>query len=252
MAINKCTMKSMSNRFLLKLLVVMTILVFTGMSRKDGNLFAQAPIGFGQNGLIGMPDTTISSLSVIQVAAYIKNYDTSNIYTYVDTIQIGGYIDTGSFIIPFSLPPINNIILPPGDSVFILMPFTFLDSQMGGNMRIGNNVIVVWPISYDPNFFTRDSIISNVFIFDPNGVPEYNQDGGVRCYPIPAAGPLYVTSSNRAMKIKEVVVRDVEGKIVAISQTPSLGINTEPWASGIYLLEITFDSGQKSTYKIIR
>lgn len=228
-------------------------LVFTGVNH-DGGLRAQAAIGFGHNGLIGMPDTAFAGDSVL-VGSFIKNYAPLNDSTYFDTIQIVGFVDTtGPSTIPFTLPPVSQLLIAPGDSLFFILPFSFRDYPMGGNFRIGNNVIVVWPISFDPHFATLDSLTANVFVIDTiSGMgSEHISGGDVRCYPVPAVGPLYVTSSNHSLKVKEVIVRDGTGRIIAISKTPGLGIDTEPWASGIYLLEITFENGKKSVYKIIR
>ncbi|MCX6310589.1 MAG: T9SS type A sorting domain-containing protein [Bacteroidetes bacterium] len=244
-------MKPTINCFLPKLLFTMMVLVFSGTNPNCG-LRAQALLGFGSPGLVGWSDTAYSSTNTIPVAAYIKNIAAPSMLAFHSSIQIHGYIDTGNAVIPFVFPQVDSINILPGDSIFFLMPFVFLDNQMGGQLRIGNNVIVVWPISLDPNFSTQDSISANVFVIDPNGVPEHNKSDDIRFYPVPTNGPLYVTSSSHSLLVKEVIVRDAAGKTIAVSNSPSLGIDTEAWAHGIYFLEITFDNGQKSTYKIIR
>lgn len=250
-----CTMKPTLKRFFPKLLLVLMMLAFTGMDRTSSGLHAQTtPIGFASTGLIGMPDTVFSGDSVL-VGAFIKNYDTSGFYIFNDTIQIYGHIDTGSSVIPFTLPPVPpQQAIIPGDSVFYILPIAFRDSSMGGNFRIGNNVIVVWPISFDPTFTTLDSITTNVFLIDTiNGIGlDPISDANIRCYPVPASGPLYVTSGSHRLIIKEIIIRDANGKAVAVSDNPSTGILTDSWASGIYMLEIYFENGQRSVYKIIR
>lgn len=255
MAINMCTMKPTLKRFFPKLLFVLMMLAFTGMGRNSSGLHAQnITIGFSSTGLIGMPDTVFSGDSVL-VGAFIQNYDTSGFYVFNDTIQISGTIDTGSVLISFDLPPVPpQFPIPSGDSLFYILPMVFRDNHMGGNFRIGNNVIVVWPISFDPTFSTMDSITVNVFVIDTiSGIgPDPDAEANIRCYPVPASGPLYVSSGSRHLIIKEIIIRDANGKTVAISNNPSTGIMTDTWASGIYMLEIYFENGQRSIYKIIR
>ncbi|HET6990585.1 MAG TPA: T9SS type A sorting domain-containing protein [Bacteroidia bacterium] len=245
-------MKLFTNRFFSKLIIIMVVLVLPGMNRNCQGLFAQASIGFTSTGLQGMPDSAYSNGNTIYVGADLKNYDSTFAFPSTDTLQIIGYIDTTAAPIPIAFPLVSNITIPPGDSIHFALPFVFLDQPMGGNFRIGNNVIVIWPVIYDPNVTTHDSVSVNIFIIDPNGVPEYNHEEAVRFYPVPANGPLYVTTGTRSVAVKQVVVRDAAGKIVAISDTPALGIKTDDWASGIYILEITFENGKKSNYKIIR
>ncbi len=236
-----------------RLLFVLMTLTFSGLNKNSSGLHAQASIGFGTIGLIGLNDTVWSGDS-IPVGSFIKNYDTTATHVFMDSVQINGYIDTGSVFIPFTLPLVPQVYLAPGDSVFFIMPIVFRDIQMGGNFRIGNNVIVVWPISFDPTFSTLDSITANVFVIDTiSGIsPEPQNNENLRCYPVPATGPLYVTSTSRQLIIKDIIIRDATGKIVAISNNPSSGIETEKWASGIYLLEINYENGKRSIYKIVR
>lgn len=250
-------MKTFSKHFLPRTFLLMLLLAFSGVNRV-ADLRAQATIGFGSIGLIGLPDTVYAGDSIL-VGSYIKNYAPLNDSVYYDTIQVKGYIDTagGPPGISFILPPVSPqfyLPLQPGDSMFFILPIDFRDSIMGGIFRIGNNVIVVWPISFDPHFSTLDSITVNVFLIDSISSvgPEHNQEGGVKCYPIPASGPLYVTTGSHSTKIKEVVVYDATGKIICVSKSPSLGIDTQPWSSGIYLLEVIFENGTKSSYKVIR
>jgi hypothetical protein len=52
--------------------------------------------------------------------------------------------------------------------------------------------------------------------------------------------------------VKQIIVHNAAGEIITVSDNPSLAIPTEDWASGVYLLEITFENGRKSFYKIMR
>ena|ERR1051325_3930932 len=125
---------------------------------------------------------------------------------------------------------------------------------MGGNFRIGNNIIVVWPISFNQNWGTFDSLRATVYVIDTiSGLgPELMPGGDIRCYPVPVSGPLFVTSNNASLRPKEVLIRNAEGQIIFLSKTPSFGIATESWANGVYFLEVTFENGSRRIYKVVK
>jgi len=240
-------MKAPVKYFPVRLLAIVALLLLSGIT---GELRSQNLIGFGSTGFSGMPDTAYSGDS-IPVGAFVKNFS-PQAYP-VDTIQIRGYIDTGSVHIPFAFPPVVYSI-PAYDSAFFILPTVFRDIHMGGNFRIGNNVIVVWPAVYHAGFSTGDSLTATVFVIDTiSGIPPGGTvDESVRCFPVPSSGPLYIYSASTNYHPKEVMVHDASGQVVYYSKNAGASIDTEPWRPGIYFIEITFDNGAKHTYKIVR
>jgi hypothetical protein len=239
----------MLNRTISRLLFL-TVLAVSGMFQ-TGGLRAQDTIGFGPSGFSGMP-VSVYAGDTVTVGAFVRNYSDSAYQN--DTIQINGYVDTGSVFIPFSLPPVPAISMAAYDSVFFLIPIDFRDNYQGGIFRIGNNTIVIWPSMYNPNFATGDSLTATVLVIDTiNSIgPGHEYDDGVRCYPVPGNGPLFIMSSNPSLRPSEAIVRDMNGKIVTVSKNPSAGIEMESWLSGIYFIEIIFDNGTSGIYKIMR
>ncbi|CAN5789993.1 hypothetical protein BH11BAC7_BH11BAC7_01800 [soil metagenome] len=233
----------------IRTMLVIALLILTGMN-SNANLSAQSFIGFDLIGLIGMPDTVADGDGYL-VGALVKNFSQTDSLSN-DVVQIVGYIDTLSGpTTPFSLPPVSGISLSPGNDTFFILPFVF-DAGTPAGFHIGNNVIVVWPITTNPNFGISDSVTVNVVILDGISTGPEQAGGEVRCFPVPVNGPLYVTSSSRMLVIKSILIRDAAGKIVTVSDNPSQGINTDAWAAGIYILEVTFDNGKETVYKIIR
>lgn len=238
----------------IRMMLVTLMLVLSGIAT-NGNLFAQSTLGFSSVGLIGMPDTVGNNEQWL-VGAQVKNYSFIDSLMN-DTVQILGYVDTipgPSSVTPFALPPVSGISLTPGSDTFFIIPFIFdIDTTIGSpGFHIGNNVIVVWPITTNSNFGVYDSVtVSVVIVASVNQGPQ-QAPSEIRCFPVPVNGPLFVTSSSRALVVKDIIIRDASGKIVAVSSNPSHGIDTEAWAAGIYLLDVTFENGRKGVYKIIK
>ncbi|HEU4718880.1 MAG TPA: T9SS type A sorting domain-containing protein [Bacteroidia bacterium] len=213
---------------------------------------AQTGIGFGAPGLIGMPDTVYSGYSTF-IGAYLKNFDTSFVYS--DSIRIDGYVDTLSGPhIPFSLPASYLNGVNPGDSLFFPFWLTFKDTYMGGNLRIGGNVIVVWPATFQSGFSTADSVTANIFLIDTlaGTGPEHLVPDDVKCFPVPASGPLYISCVNPNLRPKSISVHDAGGRVIYVNDKPSSPIDTDSWAPGVYFLEIEFDNGGLRVYKIMK
>jgi hypothetical protein len=212
-------------------------------------LRAQDEIGFSQLGFLGMPDTVYSG-DTLPVGAYLRNYSPTLVYN--DTIQVVGYIDTGSANVPLVFPE-GTFILNPGDSTPVFSIFPFSGPSYNGLFRIGNNTIVIWPAVFDPSFGIGDSLTATVFVIDTiSGIHEYEMMKDVRFYPVPSSGPLYIYSPSPRLVPKEAMVRNMEGKIIAVAKNPGNGIQTDAWAPGIYFIEIYFDNGLRHTYKVLR
>ena len=206
-----------------------------------------------RSGLSGWPDTAFAGDS-IPVGGYLKNYS-NNFFN--DTLMIQGYVDTGAAPVPFLIDysylwPAFSIA--PSDSQFVILPISFEPGNTGGYFHVGNNVVVVWPISVGPDSFrTNDSIFLNVLLIDTiNSIgPEY-PPANVRIYPVPANGPLYINSYHPQYQVTTVVIRNAMGQIVYSAESAAGPINTEEWAPGLYTVETTLSNGQVGYYKILR
>jgi hypothetical protein len=256
-------MKSMLNRFITRLskqgnrvgrntriILAATALVLSGLNSGNSLSAQQSTIGFDSIGFIGMPDT-VATGELWQIGAFIRNYSSFDSLVN-DSVQIVGYIDTLSGPTTPYISPWVSISLLPNDTIFYIVPILFDATPPGAAFHIGNNVIVVWPVTTNPSFISSDTITVSVIVLDGIGTGPDIEIGEIKCFPVPASGPLYVTSSNRNMVIEEVTVRDATGKIVAVSDNPVTGIITDTWATGIYILEVTFENGKSSTYKIVK
>jgi hypothetical protein len=237
-------------KHIVRLLVLMALTIHI----TPASLRAQDTIGFTPNGISGWPDTAFAGDS-IPIAAFIKNYSDSTVFS--DSLAIEGYVDTG-LVVNFSIPYYQLyqfFSLAPGDSSLFIIPIDFHTGNQGGRFHIGNNVVVVWPVSHGSNssFVTRDSISLNVFLIDTlSSIGPERETGQVRMYPVPSNGPLYINSSNPNHRIEYVVIRDVEGRIIHETQGPNPIVETNLWSPGVYMVETHLSNGSISQYKIIR
>ncbi|HTF04937.1 MAG TPA: T9SS type A sorting domain-containing protein [Bacteroidia bacterium] len=234
------------------LLRLVMLVAFTSLLQVN-SVKAQDTLSFTPNGLSGWPDTAFAGDS-IPVGAFLKNYSASSVF--MDSLMVEGYVDTG-LVVPFSIPYFQLYQvwqLAPGDSSFLIIPISFRPGNQGGPFRIGNNIVVVWPVSFsNSQWVTGDSITVNVFLIDT-----LSSTGGdyppaeLRIYPVPSRGPLYITSYHPQFQITEIIIRDAMGREVYRGESSTSPIDTESWAPGIYTVETTLSNGTSSFYKIIR
>lgn len=209
---------------------------------------AQDTIGFGPTGFSGMPDSVWSG-EYLPVGAFLKNYSSS---PYNNFIQITGLVDSGGIPVPLVFPPVNYQI-PGNDSLFVINHIDFTAGYLGGIFAIGNNTIVIWPILFDPNWNTGDSLRATVFVMDSIvGVNDLADESSIRCYPVPSSGLLYLTSSSRNLVPESAIIRSSTGEIVFRTNTPLNAIDVSTWSPGVYFIEVTFENGRQGVYKIMR
>lgn len=235
------------NKLIRLFLMMLFALVFRANSASAQNSFAFTP-----NGLSGWSDTVYAWDSIL-VAGYLKNYD--SLITFMDSLEIHGYVDTGSALVPFSIPMQMPQLwsLPPLDSSWLIFPVVFTPGSSGGEFHVGNNVVVVWPFTTTGTFEAMDSVVLNVFLIDTlNSAGHDYPPAEVRIYPVPANGPLYINSYHPQYRVETIVIRDATGREVYRGRSGSGPIDTEGWASGLFTIETTLSNGSVSYYKILR
>lgn len=230
-------------------MITMLALIFNANVGSSQNLIAFTP-----NGLSGWPDSINADTNTVLVGGYLKNYSPDSIFQ--DSFRVDGYIDTG-LVVPFSISFYNlyqSFQLSPGDSGFLILPFVFQTGSQGGQFHVGNNVVVVWPISVGPGQFSPgDSLELNVFLIDTlSSIGHDYPPADVRIYPVPANGPLYINSYHPQYRVTGIVIRDALGQEMYRTDNPSGPINTDAWASGLYTVETSLSNGSVSYYKILR
>jgi hypothetical protein len=217
---------------------------------------SQNTLGFSPNVVSGWPanDTAYIGDTAL-VMGMLKNYSANMVFDSTSTLMFNGTVDTGSSPMPFSIQYPQQITILPQDSQPIFLSFIFDSSAIGApQFHVGNNVVVVWPIGLGPGtFYPEDSLHLNVFIIDStSGFGPDPRAGFFRIYPVPANGPLYITSYHPQYHITSVIIYDAFGREVYNGIPEGQTINTESWAPGLYTVQAALSNGTVSWYKIMR
>lgn len=214
---------------------------------------SQNLLGFSPNALSGWPDTTNLG-SIVPVGGYLKNYSQADTFGLYDTLWFQGTVDTGSGPMPFSVQFPGQVSISPGDTQFIIFTFQFDTGSVGApQFHVGNNVVVVWPIGVGPGSFNpEDSLTLDVYIKDDSSVGPEPPGGFLRIYPVPANGPLVISSYHPQYHITTVIIYDAMGKEVYNGVPAGQSIDTGSWAPGLYTVQAGLSNGTVSWYKIMR
>lgn len=214
---------------------------------------SQNLLGFSPNALSGWPDTVHLGNTVV-VAGLLKNYSPNVTFDSSHTLYLEGTVDTGSGPVAFSIPYPQLIVISPQDSQPVFFSILFDTSFVGApQFHVGNNVVVVWPIGVGPGSFdARDSLILDVYVIDDSSVGPEPPGGFLRIYPVPANGPLVISSFHPQYHITTVIIYDSMGKEVYNGVPAGQSIDTESWAPGLYTVQAGLSNGTVSWYKIMR
>jgi hypothetical protein len=169
---------------------------------------AQNTIGFFTSSFINLPDTAIDGDSA-WVGIVLQNFSDSVTYSPNYTVDIVGYIDTGATVIPLYFGAYRGFILPSETAVLQTL-YQIRSVQNQRFLRIGGNVIVVWPLPNDPNFISNLDTISQIGLVQPMwmGLSNYDKEVNLlRVYPVPRSVPIQFTNrvAGNPMQFPEVL-----------------------------------------------
>jgi hypothetical protein len=77
-------------------------------------------------------------------------------------------------------------------------------------------------------------------------------------FPNPASDKVTLSIYSAENQIGTIKILDLNGKVVQVQSTTlqigdnAIDINVQPWANGIYLVQIMTENGQQSTLKLIK
>ncbi len=228
------------------LLPVLLAFLLNAVPAKSQNL-----LGFSPNALSGWRDTVEVGDTVL-VMGLLKNYSPTNNFT--DTLMLQGSVDTGSGPVPFAIIIPQQLFISPLDSIPLLYSFIFDTAGVGApQFHVGNNVVVVWPIGVGPGGWQpKDSLLLNVLVVDSMSSVNEPPTEFVRIWPVPANGPLYISSVNSQYEFTYVIIRDALGQTVYSGIPTGQAISTDAWSRGLYTVEAGLSNGTVSWFKIMR
>jgi hypothetical protein len=213
---------------------------------------AQNTIGFFTTSFINLPDTAVDGDSAV-VGIVLQNFSDSVTYSPNYTVDIIGYIDTGAAVIPLYFGAYQGFILP-SDTVVLQTLYQIRSVQNQGVLRIGGNVIVVWPIPNDPNFGPNLDTISQIIFVQPMwmGLSDHEKEINLlRVFPIPSKGPIQFTNRDASNPMQFVEVLDLTGKVVFAHSINNSAVDLSHLPKGMYLLRSTMKNGESQILRIV-
>ena len=149
-----------------------------------------------------------------------------NLFLYMDVDSI--LITLGSPAQPVNIQPQDTMVIP-------VVGFNFTQPQF----KIGNNIVVVWPLVASGIFYPVDSLITDVFFVPLNstGIPAV-QPPGFALYPNPARDQISWKSQQGEVPGR-VRIFDTQGKIVADVENPQ-SVTLSHLPTGLYFIELRF------------
>lgn len=187
--------------------------------------------------ITGFKDTVNVNQSV-SYKVYIKNYGPGvfsghfRVNTWVDSLGT-----SNTFHLSRTDTLLNPVTLQPGDSVM----FNTGDTYDLATYRVGGNVVVIWPYTFNPGWHTQDSVFHDVYVRPPLLTNLSSRDflkKDVVIYPNPFNDELFIHVLTSEEKIERVRIWDNYGRLL-FDDVSTFVINTKEWSRGVYTIEIT-------------
>jgi hypothetical protein len=146
------------------------------------------------------------------------------------------YMDVDSVLITLGSPALQ-VNINPGDTLIVpVTGFNFTQPQF----KIGNNIVVVWPVVASGIFYPIDSLYTEVFFVPLNstGLPHSNSpETGI--YPNPVKDRLFWSAPNGKAP-ERVRIFDTRGSVVRDLTKPE-EIQVSDLPVGLYFIELYWD-----------
>jgi hypothetical protein len=128
---------------------------------------------------------------------------------------------------------------------------TYTVTSQGGHYRIGNNVIVIWPILSNGGM-SRDTLRDTVFILNSYvGINKLNVTNLFNLYPNPAHSVFSIGNESPGIRlVEEVRILDLKGRLVRNFLKQDV-VDVGDLPKGIYLVEVLFSNGSVGRRKLM-
>lgn len=216
---------------------------------------AQAQVNLSISKITGLPDS-IAEGDTVQVNLTLFNHGPG---VFNSNLVINAFLQDTTIqqLVPYDSLSLPNFFLAPNDSVTLTIPVYAhtQNTNPTGPLRIGNNIIVVWPASGGLGVNTLDSLTDSLVVLGPTGVAPSNgriTPNNIYFYFNLEHAELFVLPGPDKTNISKVDVFDILGRgIFTYNGHPEV-ISIERWESGIYLIEVTFANGERKSYKVLK
>jgi len=193
----------------------------------------------------GFPD--LPADSAYEGQTYVFDlFIVNNSSTNINGANVTFNMRVDSIITPFLLNPALSI--PAGDSVTLTVTqYSFNQPQF----KMGNNIVVVWPV-VSGLVVPIDSLITNVYFIPLSSLGSIDlTEPAFKIYPVPAKETLHL-KLNTELKVEYVRIYTMEGRIVYIRKNFTDDfIDISNLSNGVYVLETEID-GKLDRIRFVR
>jgi hypothetical protein len=228
---------------ILHLMIILVAVVTT-------SLRAQDTLRFSPHYLVRDVDTVVQGSTHVD-SVYLKHL---GVGTFTGSISIMTAVLDSSSILHVQDTVAYAVTMGVGVTEGFLLTHKYYTANTAptGFYRIGNNVIVIWPIAYShPNTYTHDTIRDTVYVTYATGIHELDVNNLFKLYPNPTRESVTIDAEGPAGKeIEEVTLYDFEGKTIASYKKQRL-IDLSAFSKGAYLVKVTFRDGTIGRRKLL-
>lgn len=191
---------------------------------------------------LNLPSDTVEMMSYDSFFVFVSNQG-SNIVS--DTIGLEVLVqDSTGTGLQFLESSTMITVLAPGDSTQFGLNLYYDPLKLHYDI----NVIVIWPIQFDPADRSPDSLKYFVYVIPPDGFIDMAAIIGL--FPNPATDHCFIYNAGK-INIEEVRIYDRSGRLIRTEEAKGR-LDLSSFSPGLFLLELRFADGSRKTLRLIK
>jgi hypothetical protein len=206
------------------------------------NLYSQAALGIFAQDVVAVP-STVNMGDTVKYDFAVENKGSS---PYTGQIQIWVLYDSGNGQANIFDLQVTN--LQPNAT----FPFLVADHVTNAKYDIGDNIILVWPRSDNPNVPTVDTSSVEVTVADTgaNGMDDKLMKR-IKIFPNTAKEQINLRLEGLVRDFEYVRLTNLQGQELFFSRIPVQAVDLSSYPKGVFFLEVRFKDGLKGTVRIL-
>ena len=206
------------------------------------DLHAQAALGIFAQDVVAVPSTVDLGDSV----KYSFAVENKGNQPYTGMIAIWVQYDSGNGMA--DIYDFNVTNLAPSATINLLVS----DHVTNAKYDIGDNTILIWPRSQNPQVPTVDTSSVEVTVADTgaNGIDDELRKR-IKVFPNPMKGQLHLRYEGFIQDFEYVRVMNVQGQELYFTERPVYTVDLTQHPQGLYFVEIRYKDGLRGTYRIL-
>lgn len=192
----------------------------------------------------GIPITNLTQSQIVRYNITIRNLAQLGVIAFNDSLALQCQINpNNTFTLYLSNP---TVVINPQDTVNLQFIDTITNARYGGG---GGGTIVIWPITNNVMFATKDSFLLPYIYVSIENVFE-GKASWWNIYPNPAQKELYIKNLEAKNQIEYVRIFSSTGVLIKEKRNNCTEIDVSDLGEGIYFLLIYDKAGKQGIYKV--